>query len=468
MTGLWARLGLGRHLLLRLYLYQVLIIVVGLAAFQVLKQTVLDSQDELALGGLAFVGARALRESDQPERLQAELQNVRARIPLSIALYSRDGSLLFADGAQPEPRLGPEAVARLEHSGELKLASHAIAVARRDPAGRVQAYALVSIPPQSLVSRRLSMAVVLLLVGFALGSVPIAHSISRPVRRLAQAASALGAGDLSARSGLTRNDELGDLSRAFDQMADRIEVLRRSERELLASVSHELRTPLSRIRVVLELAAEEFPDLARRHTAEIAADLNELEILIDDIIRAAQLASGVQSSNPYPPLARSALEVEGFVKSIAQRFVDQHPDRPLTCGISCEVGLSLPADRILLKRALENLLENAHKYSLPGRSIDLRAAQPAGQDAVTITVQDEGVGIDATDLPHVFTPFFRGDRSRARKTGGTGLGLTLAQRIVQAHGGTIRLESEPDRGTTVTISLPLEPPAVATAASACS
>jgi len=465
MKRLLARLGLGRHLLLRLYLYQVLIIVVGLVAFQVLKQTVLDSQDELALGGLAFIGDRALGESDQPERLHAELQNVRARIPLSIALYSRDGSLLFEDGAHPDPRLGPEAVARLEHSGELKLASHAIAVARRDPAGRVQAYALVSIPPQSLVSRRLSMAVALLLVGFALGSVPIAHSISRPVRRLAQAASALGAGDLSARSGLTRNDELGDLSRAFDQMADRIEVLRRSERELLASVSHELRTPLSRIRVVLELAAEE-PEAARRYTAEIATDLSELETLIDDIIRAAQLDSTVQSSNPYPPLARSPLDVEGFVKSIAQRFVDQHPDRQLTCGISCAVGLSLPADRILLKRAVENLLENAHKYSLPGRSIDLRATQPPSQDAVTITVQDEGVGIDAADLPHVFTPFFRGDRSRARKTGGTGLGLTLAQRIVQAHGGTIRLESEPDRGTTVTISLPLESPAAA--ASACS
>jgi signal transduction histidine kinase len=250
-------------------------------------------------------------------------------------------------------------------------------------------------------------------------------------------------------------------------MADRIEVLRRSERELLASVSHELRTPLSRIRVVLELAAEE-PEAARRYTAEIATDLSELETLIDDIIRAAQLDSTVQSSNPYPPLARSPIEVESFVKSIAQRFVDQHPDRPLTCRFSCPVGLSLPADRILLKRAVENLLENAHKYSLPGRSIDLRATQPSGQDAVTITVQDEGVGIDAADLPHVFTPFFRGDRSRARKTGGTGLGLTLAQRIVQAHGGTIRLESEPDRGTTVTISLPLDPPAVATAASACS
>jgi two-component system, OmpR family, sensor kinase len=209
---------------------------------------------------------------------------------------------------------------------------------------------------------------------------------------------------------------------------------------------------------VLELAAEELPEVAQRYTAEIATDLIELETLIDDIIRAVQLESAAQSSNPYPPLTRSPLEVEAFVKSIAQRFTDLHPDRPLTCRISCPAGLSLAADRILLKRALENVLENAHKYSPPGRSIDLLAAHPAGEKAVSITVRDEGVGIDPADLPHVFTPFFRGERSRSRKTGGSGLGLTLAQRIVQAHGGTIRLDSAPDRGTTATLSLPLGPP----------
>jgi signal transduction histidine kinase len=314
---------------------------------------------------------------------------------------------------------------------------------------------MVSLPPSALTSGRAAVALSLVLIAFALGSVLIARSISKPVGQLTQAASAFGAGDLASRARLARRDELGDLSRAFDRMADRIEVLRRSERELLASVSHELRTPLARIRVVLELAAEEVPGVASRYTTEIASDLNELETLLDDIIRAARLDLTGQTSNPYPPLSRAPVVVSTFVESIVRRFSDQHPDRPLRHQISLDPELALVADGMLLKRAVENLLENAHKYSLPGRTIELRAEHAAGATSVSITVQDNGVGIDAADLPHVFTPFFRGDRSRTRQTGGTGLGLTLAQRIVEAHGGTIALRSQPERGTTATISLPL-------------
>jgi signal transduction histidine kinase len=447
---------LGRHLFLRVYLYQVLIILALVATTLVFKRMVLEPHAELAQGGMRYLGEWALRESDQPERLQRELGALRERIGLSLAMYSRGGRLIVQDGARPEPELDTETLARLERSGWLELAPHRTAVGLRDPSGSLLAYAIVSLPVGAWPpGGRVPFAVALILVGFALGSVPIARSISRPLSQLSRAASAFGAGDLSSRARLTRSDELGDLSRAFDQMADRIEVLRRSERELLASVSHELRTPLARIRVVLELAAEEFPDAASRYTTEIASDLNELETLLDDIIRAARLDSTAQASRPYPPLSRAPLGVEGFVKSIVRRFTELHPDRPLTHQITCDAELSLLADKMLLKRALENVLENAHKYSLPNRAIEVRAEQASGSSSVSIIVQDDGVGIDAADLPHVFTPFFRGDRSRARKTGGTGLGLTLAQRIVEAHGGTIRLQSQPEHGTIVTISLPL-------------
>ena len=446
---------LGRHLFLRLYLYQVLIILALVATTLVLKRTVLEPHEQLAQGGLRYLGEWALRESDQPEHLQRELEALRERIGLSLAMYSREGRLLVEDGARLEPKLDSETLARLERSGWLELATSRMAVGLRDPSGRLLRYTIVSLPVGAWPpGSRVPFAVALILVGFALGSVPIARSISRPLSQLSLAASAFGAGDLTSRAGLTRSDELGDLSRAFDQMADRIEVLRRSERELLASVSHELRTPLARIRVVLELAAEEFPDVAGRYTTEIASDLNELQTLLDDIIRAARLDSTAQASSPYP-LSRAPLGVEGFVKSIVQRFTALHPDRPLTHQITCDAELSLLADKMLLKRALENVLENAHKYSLPNRPIEVRAEQVSGSSSVSITVQDNGVGIDAEDLPHVFTPFFRGDRSRARMTGGTRLGLTLAQRIVEAHGGTIRLQSQPEHGTTVTISLPL-------------
>jgi len=100
--------------------------------------------------------------------------------------------------------------------------------------------------------------------------------------------------------------------------------------------------------------------------------------------------------------------VGSFVKSIVRRFTELHPDRPLTHQITCDAELSLVADKMLLRRALENVLENAHKYSLPNRPIEVRAEQTTGANSVSIIVQDDGVGIDAEDLPHVFTPFSEG------------------------------------------------------------
>jgi signal transduction histidine kinase len=107
---------------------------------------------------------------------------------------------------------------------------------------------------------------------------------------------------------------------------------------------------------------------------------------------------------------------------------------------------------VLLRRAIDNLLDNAGKYSEPGSTVRLLARATA--DGLQVEVADEGMGIDASDMPHLFTPFFRSDRSRARKTGGVGLGLALARRIVMAHGGSLTLESQPGVGTTARITLP--------------
>jgi signal transduction histidine kinase len=112
----------------------------------------------------------------------------------------------------------------------------------------------------------------------------------------------------------------------------------------------------------------------------------------------------------------------------------------------------LEADPVLLRRALDNLLDNAGKYSEPRTTVQL-LARPL-EHGFQVEVRDEGIGIDANDLPHLFTPFFRSDRSRARRTGGVGLGLALARRIVVAHGGTLTLESQPGQGTTARVILP--------------
>ena len=291
-----------------------------------------------------------------------------------------------------------------------------------------------------------------ILAFLALGSIPLARQLTSPLERLTRTVERFGEGDLTARAGIARRDEVGDLARAFDAMAARLERLVRAEKEFLANVSHELRTPLARVRVALEIAAEGDDAKARACLKEIAADLTELERLVGDVLTAARLdlAQG-RAGSPTTPLRRTTVRVEDLVAETRAHFQAEHPERALEVHV--EAGLpALSADLPLLRRALDNLLENACKYSDAERPIALSAGP--GMDGVEIAVRDHGIGIDPADQARLFTPFFRADRSRARDTGGVGLGLVLSRGIVEAHGGTIAVESRRGEGTTFTILLP--------------
>jgi signal transduction histidine kinase len=227
--------------------------------------------------------------------------------------------------------------------------------------------------------------------------------------------------------------------------------LRHAEKELLANVSHELRTPLARIRVVLELAAGGDTAQSRRYLTEISSDLTELEQLLDGVIASARLDLVQNTSgDPYPPLKRDDVDVEEVAEAAAARFRERWPERELAFVRAGE-PLAVTGDRALLRRVIDNLLDNARKYSTA--SIELAIAR-SGERA-KIEVIDRGIGIAAEDLPHLFTSFFRADRSRSRHTGGIGLGLSLSRRIVEAHGGAIEITSELGRGTRAWFVLPL-------------
>jgi signal transduction histidine kinase len=303
-------------------------------------------------------------------------------------------------------------------------------------------------PPPSFGAR----IVPLVLIVVGVSSWLLARSLTRPLRRLSATASAFGGGDLTARVGAHGRDELGDVARAFDDMAERVTALLRAEKELLANVSHELRTPLARTRVALDLALEGDAGVARELLPDIASDLDELERLITDILTAARLDLGDGSaSSGVPPLRRSPVILADLLAHAASRFRSAHPDRALEVDVA--EGLpGLDGDAVLLRRVVDNLLENAHRYSDRSDPITLRAR---ANDGLEIDVIDRGIGIAAEDLPRVFRPFFRADRSRARATGGLGLGLALAKRIVDAHGGEITLESAPNEGTRARVRLPI-------------
>jgi signal transduction histidine kinase len=365
-----------------------------------------------------------------PAVLQARLQGLKEQVGLAVTLRDPEGRILASTGAE-QPRPGP---GHFEFDTALGHVTAAL-----PPPG----------PPPSTPRALVPLILILVLVGIS--AVLTAAWLGRPLIVLSNAARALGAGNLGSRANLTRNDELGDVALAFNEMAERVGELIRAQRELLANVSHELRTPLARIRVALDLAAEGDGEQAATSLREIAGDLAELERLIGDILTSARFELATDTASPtQPPLRLARFPAGDLVEDAAARFRTSHPDRTLEVSNDSR-GALIAADRMLLRRALDNLLDNAAKHSEAATPIALSVGASNGD--VVLEVRDRGAGISLDDQKRLFTPFFRADRSRARQTGGLGLGLLLSKRIVEAHGGTLELTSAPKAGTVVRIRL---------------
>jgi signal transduction histidine kinase len=453
----WFDDTIGRRLAVRLYFYLAILLVgvLGTTIF-VGRRVVEPAMHEARREGLAWVAEDLLTQRDSPELVRHRIAALHERLGVKLALFGADGRLIADSGPTIAEPLNDHTLAGLAAEGTVTLSPHLFAVGQIEN-GRLAAYVIVDwrslLPPVWKGVAVLALAALALLW---LSSLVLARAIARPLERLARVTQAFGLGDLRARASTARKDEIGDLGRAFNQMADRVESLRRAEKELLANVSHELRTPLARIRVVVELAAGSDPQPTQRYLSEIAEDLTEVEQLLGDIITAARLdLSDQHVRDPYPPLRLTPARLGSLVDGLVRRFREAHPDRVIRSTIEEDTTVAL--DRVMLKHAISNVLDNAHKYSPGGRpiEIELRIVQAADGPAAVVKVRDHGSGIDPADVPHVFTAFFRADRSRTRSTGGVGLGLTLARRIVEAHGGTIDLKSQPGKGTTVSIALPL-------------
>jgi signal transduction histidine kinase len=341
-----------------------------------------------------------------------------------------------------------EDLARLTFKERIELAPGMSAYAVTEN-GRLAAVGVVSMAPpppiEGLIPPFVAVLVVLLVV-----AIGFARHLARPLARIAEAARRFGQGELGARTEVRRRDEIGEVGRAFDEMADRVTGLMAAREEMLANVSHELRTPLARMRVALDLVEDGQSDAAREILPELTQDLGELERLLDDVMDLSRLELSRFDKSTAQPLRWETLAPAELVEKAVSRFRARHESHLVLVEIAPDLP-SISADPVLLRRVIENLLDNARKYADAGSTIRIAAA--ADKNGVMIEVEDKGIGMDESDLQQVFTPFFRSDRSRSRKTGGVGLGLALAQRGVEAHGGTIGIRSSPGVGTTVTIRL---------------
>lgn len=442
------------RLLLRVYLYGLLLLALaGAASFVVGTYVITPAVEVPVRPSTSWIAWHLLQIADEQPRLSNELGDLKGRVRVEMTLFEADGRMIASNADQPPPPLDAAGQAQLARS-LTRFASGTGAVALVDEAGKLQRYARVSYPvaeaPLGIFMAQLLAALAVL----ALISIPLARSITAPLERLGKLARTFGSGDLSARSGMKSGDEIGELGRAFDEMANSVVSLRRSEKELLANVSHELRTPLARIRLALDLVRDGDTARAAGHLEDIDDDLEELERLLDDVMTTARLdLTQGAAGGGLPPLHRTLVSGAELVEAAKSRFERRFPERKL----SQRLAESLPAvdaDPSLLRRVLDNLLDNAAKFSEPDSPISIEASASSDQKQLVIDVRDHGIGIASADQERIFEPFFRADRSRTRGTGGVGLGLVLARRIVEAHGGSLTVDSEPDRGSHFRVTVP--------------
>jgi signal transduction histidine kinase len=283
------------------------------------------------------------------------------------------------------------------------------------------------------------MVVGLLLVLVAL--IVLGHEVLRravwPLRALYRGVAALSGGDLEVVVPRERDDELGALADAFNRMVARVREMVRSRDQLLLDVSHELRSPLTRMRVALALWEDGEP---RRR---LERNLAEMEAMVTELLELERLRAG-------RGVELAPHDVVEVVRDAVLAFGDRPP------GVSlgeCPPSRTAPLDPDRVRSVLNNLLENALRHALPDSAAVRVAVRDQGA-TVQIAVADDGPGIPAEDLPRLFEPFFRVDRSRSRKTGGYGLGLSLCRRIMEAHGGTIEVRNREPRGAEFLLTFP--------------
>jgi signal transduction histidine kinase len=276
----------------------------------------------------------------------------------------------------------------------------------------------------------------------------LSRRMTSPIDALAKAARRLGGGDLSQRVQLQGEDEVAALAQAFNSMAADLERAEQIRRNLIADVAHELRTPLSNIQGYLEAIR----DRVIKPDAATIRSLNEEAALLSRLVNELQELSLAEAGE-----LKLVYQAEDITKLITQAVTRWKPQ--LTAkeiSLSLDLPINLPLVNIDWQRVnqvLHNLLENAVAHTHKGGTINV-AASVKGK-WVEVSVSDTGEGIPAEDLPHIFERFYRVDKSRARATGGSGLGLTIAKRMVEAHGGTIKVQSELRKGSHFSFTLPV-------------
>lgn len=276
------------------------------------------------------------------------------------------------------------------------------------------------------------------------------RAITRPLHGMMVASERMADGDYDQQvAGADSADEVGQLARSFNRMAQEVKRVREAQRQFISNVSHDLRSPLTSIIGFSQALTEDAATPEQRRAAEIIHDEAErLSRLTMDLLDLSRLEAG------RLPLSRRPLDLNDTLHAIAQRYHALPNRRGITCDDElCDEALPINGDPDRLTQIFVNLLDNALKFCNSGGRVRLSSTRRGG--VAVVEVYNSGAGIAPEDLPHVFDRFYRGDHSRAQRTGGSGIGLAIVRELVQVHGGSVSVRSEMGQWTVMSVVLPL-------------
>lgn len=308
-----------------------------------------------------------------------------------------------------------------------------------------------ALPPDArrFLAGQVRIMTVSLIVGLVLAAVLawwLARQLSRPVRELDATVSRLTAGHYDARAGVKTRDEIGRLAANVNQLAAALEKNRSARQRWMADIAHELRTPVAIIKGEVESLADGVRQPDERMVASLKEEVDQLASLIDDLQALALSDAGALNTD------KTRVDLTELTGQAAEAYRQRMTERDIVLETHLENGVEMQADPQRLRQLLHNLLENSSRYVQPeGR---VRLLLHRARDGVHLVVEDSGPGVPDEQIDKLFDRFYRGEGSRARATGGSGLGLSICKNIAEAHGGTISARRSRLGGLEIRVSLP--------------
>jgi len=406
---------------------------------------------------LYAVSAAEIYDREGPAGVAAYLQRLEQRARIRAYLFDEQLQPLSGN---PSPQVG-QLAQRAQQSGQAEFENlgRTTLGAQRATGPSGHRYVLVAEMPRGPLgpfraaprTQLLRWALAILISGLI--CYWLTRYLAGPILRLRTAARQLAAGNMAARAGEQmekRRDEIGDLVRDFNRMAERIEGLLNFQRQLISDISHELRSPLARLNVALGLARQRAGPEASAPLDRIEREAERLNDLIGKLLTLARLesASGPPEIEP--------VRLDELVREIAADAAFEARSRQCDVKVTAAEACTAIGSPELLRSAIENVVRNAVRYTAEGSEVEIELACTSQDGArwAVIRVRDHGPGVPEPEVPNLFQPFYRVANARERQTGGTGLGLAITERAVRLHRGAVKASNPPGGVLLVEIRIP--------------